>query len=266
MKKNLSVLLFLFILMFSSIGCEREKEEKKDSNVYSFYQEQKKERYDAYQKKYPNLSLKDVIIRVNIGLDYPYYSHVKKSSFKDPTLLLVNKYYYLGEDYVPEHLEEIDNTYSKGGISLQSKARESFEKMAQKAKEEGIIIRAISAYRSYNYQVNLYDRYVRLDGVENADTYSARPGFSEHQTGLCVDIDDGVLDYNRFEESKSFKWMQENAYLYGFILRYPKDRENITGYQYEAWHYRYVGEKVAEFIQKNDITYDEYYMEFLDKE
>ena len=149
-------------------------------------------------------------------------------------------------------------------MKLVSNAKNSFEKLAEQAKKDGYPVIAMSSYRSYEYQVNLYNRYVASDGVEAADTYSARPGYSEHQTGLCVDVYDGKIDYTNFEDSASFKWMQDNAYKYGFILRFPKDKTNITGYQYESWHYRYVGTKIAKYIHENDITLEEYYAMFIE--
>ena len=136
--------------------------------------------------------------------------------------------------------------------------------MANDAESEGYTIRAVPAYRSYTYQQALYQNYVLQDGEKNADTYSARPGYSEHQTGLVVDIDNGKQDFNHFEETEEFKWIQENAKYYGFILRYPKGKENLTGYTYEAWHYRYVGKKIAQEMANKDITLDEYYVKYLE--
>ena len=167
-------------------------------------------------------------------------------------------------DYIPENLEDLDTSYSRSGMKLVKSAKDSLEKMIESAKNDGYTIRVMSSYRSYNYQVNLYNRYVNTDGKEAADTYSARPGFSEHQTGLCVDIDDSKINYTNFEKSESFKWMQENAHLYGFILRYPEDKTEITGYTYESWHYRYVGKEIATYIKKHNITFDEYYVKFIE--
>ena len=266
MKKMIFVMGILIVLSLCLVGCGKTKEKESTSQPqYAFYKRDKEKRYQDYQKQNPDLSWKDVLLRVNIGLDQPYYTNTQESKHLYSNYVLVNKYTYLKEDYIPKNLVVIDSAYSKGGISLSEEAQKSFEEMASQAKEDGYTIRAISAYRSYDYQVQLYRRYVEQDGVEEADTYSARPGFSEHQTGLCVDIDDGVFDFNQFESSKSFDWMMENAYLYGFILRYPKGKEAITGYQYEAWHYRYVGKKIAQYIKEHDLVYDEYYMEFLDK-
>ena len=124
-----------------------------------------------------------------------------------------------------------------------------------------ITLKNVSAYRSYEYQVNLYDSYVKRDGKDKADIYSARPGYSEHQTGLVVDIDNGKIDYNNFESTEEFKWMEENAHIYGFILRYPYGKTNETGYMYEPWHFRYVGVDLATTLYNNGdwITLEDYF-------
>lgn len=264
MRKKVLFILLSFLIFIT--GCNKQVEEQpiKKEESFSFYHEENKSRYKAYQKENPALSWKDVVLQVNIGLDYPYYTHISPSKYLNTSKILVNKYFYL-EKYVPNHLIELSTDYSKGGIYLVEEASKWFQKLVDDAKQEGIVIRAISAYRSYDYQVKLYNRYVEQEGIEKADTYSARPGFSEHQTGLCVDVDDRKLNFTEFENSKSFEWMQENAYRYGFILRYPKDKEKITGYTYESWHYRYVGEKIAKTIHEKNITFDEYYMEYLEK-
>ena len=135
--------------------------------------------------------------------------------------------------------------------------------MAKAAKKENYTIIAMSSYRSYSYQENLYAKYVKQDGKEAADTYSGRPGYSEHQTGLAVDIYNGKEDYTNFERTKEFKWMQKHAHEYGFILRFPKDKEKETGYKYESWHYRYVGKNIATIIKNKNISYEEYYVQYI---
>lgn len=223
-----------------------------------------KERYEKYQEEHKDLSSEDVVTYVNLNLDYSFYTHTEKTPLLNKETILVNKYLYLGSDYVPENLENIPTEYARSGMKLVSIAKEKFVEMAKQAKADGYPIYAMSSYRSYEYQVNLYNRYAASDGVEAADTYSARAGFSEHQTGLCADIYDGSIAYTSFEKSKSFNWMQENAHKYGFILRFPKGKEHITGYQYESWHYRYVGEKIATYIHENNITFEEYYARFIE--
>ena len=238
---------------------EKEKFQQQLENI-SYYKKENNKRYLAYQKENPDLSTENIVTYVNIGIDQPYYTNTKPSKNLNTILILVNKYNYVTEDYVPENLEPLNTIYARSGMQLVKEAKEAFENMSQKAKEEGLNIIAMSSYRSYDYQVNLYNNYVKTDGKEAADTYSARAGYSEHQTGLAVDVYNQELPYTSFEETEEFNWMQENAYKYGFILRFPKDKVDITGYQYEAWHYRYVGIKAAEYIHNHNLTLEEYYV------
>lgn len=243
------------------------KEEQKIEKLKAipYYKKEYQKRYLEYQKDNPNLSVENIVTYVNIGIDKPYYTNTKPSKNLNTNLILVNKYNYLTEDYIPENLEPIDIAYARSGMQLVSEARSAFEILSEDAKKEGMNIIAMSSYRSYDYQVNLYDNYVATDGKEAADTYSARAGYSEHQTGLAVDVYNKVLPYTSFEETEEFNWMQENAYKYGFILRFPKDKVNITGYQYESWHYRYVGKEAAKYIHNHDLTLEEYYVKKVEK-
>ena len=182
---------------------------------------------------------------------------IKESTELNKVDILVNKYNYLKEDYVPENLERINNEYSSKTIYLVKEAKDNFIKMCDQAKKENLSIRAISGYRDYNYQKALYNSYTQKD-KENVDKYSAKPGYSEHQTGLAVDVDNIKTNYESFESTKAFKWMKKNSYKYGFILRYPKGKESITGYNYESWHYRYVGKKIAKILKEKNMTLEEY--------
>lgn len=198
----------------------------------------------------------------NINIE-PYYSNIKETPYLNKNYILVNKNLRLSEQYIPNNLETINKEYTSGNKQLVKEAKNALELMLQDAKKNNLNIRVISAYRSYNYQKVLYDNYCLKDGIEKADTYSARPGHSEHQTGLVIDVDNYKTNYENFEYTKEFEWMQNNSYKYGFILRYPKNKENITGYIYESWHYRYVGKDIANYIKKHNITFDEYYVQFI---
>lgn len=162
-------------------------------------------------------------------------------------LLIANKQYPLPKTYEP-------------GESVE--ARAAFEEMAVEASSSDFQLTAFSTYRSYEYQVGLYDRYVERDGKEEADRYSARPGYSEHQTGLAFDIGEVGKEEDwaseKFGDSEAAKWLAENAYRYGFVLRYPAKKEEVTGYMHESWHYRYVGKEIAEKISEDDLTLEEY--------
>ena len=280
-KKGPKIILILLIVFLAIGGLiinqknqetqekpkKQTKEEQKIEKLKAipYYKKEYQKRYLKNQKENPNLSVENIVTYVNIGIDKPYYTNTKPSKNLNTNLILVNKYNYLTEDYIPENLEPIDIAYARSGMQLVSEARSAFETLSEDAKKEGMNIIAMSSYRSYDYQVNLYDNYVATDGKEAADTYSARAGYSEHQTGLAVDVYNKVLPYTSFEETEEFNWMQENAYKYGFILRFPKDKVNITGYQYESWHYRYVGKEAAKYIHNHDLTLEEYYVKKVEK-
>lgn len=234
-----------------------------DAKCLPYYKSNNIKRYQDYHKLNNNLSVSDVVTRVNLNLDLPYYTNTKEAKYLNTFYTLVNKYNYLKEEFVPNNLVEMTTPYSKEGIYLVAEARDNFYKLVDKAKEEGLTIRAISAYRGYTYQKRLYDKYVEADGVNKADTYSARPGFSDHQTGLAVDVDNATSSFENFTNTKEYQWMLDNSYKYGFILRYPSGKESITTYQFESWHYRYVGLKLAKKIKASNLTFDEYFTRYL---
>lgn len=247
---------------------EKEKLEKLDyvNEKIDYFKWENVDRYIKYKEENQNLDNKKIVLYVNIGLDNKFYTNTNKSPNQHTNTVLVNKYYYVGENYVPQNLVSINSKYQSGGKQLTSEAADAFNKMAAAAKEEGYTIRAVSTYRSYSYQNTLYNNYASRDGYENADTYSARPGYSEHQTGLAVDVDNANLSYTSFGKTKEFNWMKENAHKYGYILRYTKENEFITGYMNEPWHYRYVGIEIATQIKNENISsLEEYYFMYLDK-
>ena len=187
-----------------------------------------------------------------------FYKNIQKIKNMDDLLVLVNKNYILDENYIPNDLEEVNIKYSKEGKMLRKVAKEHFENLAKTALYYGYHIKIVSAYRSYSYQDTLYQYYVKDKGLIYADNCSARPGHSEHQTGLSFDVEGSNHDYNLFEDSKEFTWMSKNAHKFGFIMRYPKGKEQITGFKYEPWHYRYVGIKVATLLYRQNLTLEEY--------
>lgn len=240
---------------------------------YSYYDEDilnlMKERFyihsrlDRYLKMLEEgYDYRDAIERVNANRDLTFYEDSFESDLSVNNLIIANKYYTLGE-FVPSNLVQIDSQYGIDGY-LQDEAYEAYKQMANDAKSNGLSLWITSPYRSYKSQYRIYNRYLENDPVEVVDTYSARPGYSDHQTGLTVDIVSPGYDFDNFEDSNEFEWLQENAYKYGFILRYPKDKTDITGYMYESWHYRYVGVDVATYIFNNNITFDEYYAYFIE--
>ena len=147
----------------------------------------------------------------------------------------------------------LPSTYAPGGLTAEFNT--AFAKMQSAAKADGLNISICSGYRSYSYQAQLYNGYVARDGKAKADTYSARPGHSEHQTGLAADINYAGDWFNSTPEAK---WLAANCWKYGFIIRYPAGKESITGYKYESWHVRYLGEELAGLVYNSGLTLEEY--------
>lgn len=180
-----------------------------------------KERDSIVSKNEPVIEQKDGITYVN-------------------EIIIVNKNYSLPKDYDPK---------------VNKKAYKALQKMQNDAMVLGLDLSLVSGYRSYKTQEKLFQKYALKDGEEKANTYSAKPGHSEHQTGLAFDI--GSVD-RIFENTDEAKWIEENAHLYGFIVRYPKNKTDITGYIYEPWHVRYLGVDVATKVKASGLTLEEY--------
>ena len=227
---------------------------------FDFFKGENLYRYiDYYVSDY-----KEAVVSVNIGLDKEYYTDANViTTFSED--VLANKYNKLDATFEPKNLSAIKSSCVKGKDNhyLSRVAQVAFEEMCDAALQDNMYILSNSAYRSYNDQESVYNTYLNLYGKKYVDNYVAVPGFSEHQTGLALDV--ASKDYNTFKASPEYTWMLDNAYKYGFILRYPEDKQDITGYKYEAWHFRYVGKDAAKYIQENNITYEEYYVMFLDK-
>ena len=173
--------------------------------------------------------------------------------------ILVNKNNELDKNYIPNDLVHIDK-YSKKGMA-RKQACIDFIRMCDDAAKLNLNIINESAYRSYERQKILYEKEVKIKG-NKANMSIAKPGQSEHQTGLAFDLCTLEYDMYNFSKSDEYKWLLKNSYKYGFILRYPKGKENITGYIYEPWHFRYLGD-LASKVFKSGLTYDEYYIKNL---
>ena len=184
--------------------------------------------------------------------------------------ILVNKDNPLDPRYVPNDLEISDHNENNFHGYLDPNLKPSvkrevllaFIRMQEAALKEGYKIIIDSGYRSYLYQQDIWEHIVATKGLEYAKSHVALPGTSEHQTGLAIDIAiirDGEYDDHVREEYPEQKWMEEHSFKYGFVLRYPKGKEEITGFDYEPWHFRYVGRNLALMLHRDNITLEEYY-------
>ena len=212
------------------------------------------------------------------GYDYDYivsvvntrshlepYEEVIPTDIEKGYALLVNKHTELGVEYVPDDLVDIPWKYRfNDEVQIREEVYNNFVNMWDAAYEDGIYLVVDSGYRSASEQDSVYKYYENLYGTKYADSIAARPGFSEHQTGLALDIySKENSSAKTFDTSESFKWLSENSYKYGFILRYPNEKDEITGYNYESWHYRFIGVELAKKVHETNLTYDEYYAFYL---
>lgn len=184
----------------------------------------------------------------------------------DSITVLVNRVYPLPSDYVPLHLVVPDVKFSFSYLNDKRKMRKvaatALEKLFKAAEEKNLELVGVSGYRSYARQKEIYDRNILTRGQAATDTVSAKPGSSEHQTGLTIDVSAQSVNYRldqSFGDTKEGRWLAKNAHLYGFIIRYPYGKTEVTGYSYEPWHIRFVGVAVATYLYNNDLTMEEYY-------
>ena len=223
--------------------------------------------YLNYYNTYQDKSYSEIVTIINTHINNEFYTNTIKTDTSLGKFVILNKYYYADETYPNENIIKVDGKYHINGTSfyLNKECYEAFLKMYNDAYKAGYGFKMKSAYRSYDTQVSTYNYWLSTDNgdKEKTDIYSARAGFSEHQTGYAFDIRDYDYKYEDYSKSESFKWVSKNAHKYGFIIRFPKGKEHITGYQYESWHYRYCGVECATYIYENDITYEEYYEYFI---
>lgn len=235
-------------------------EQQNNFKSYYYYEANEKQRYIKYKQQNPQISDADIVWMVNSNLDKPYYTDIKEITNTSEFPLIVNKYNKLSDNFKPENLEKLPS-----GKLATHDTKEAFEKMSQDASKENLNLVAISAYRSIEYQKNLYDTYLKTDSQEIVDTYSARAGFSEHHTGRAIDLADSSANITNFENTPESVWIHKNSYKYGFIVRYKRNTTNITGYKYEPWHITYVGTEIAQSMYDNNIeTLEEYKVKYID--
>lgn len=229
-----------------------------------------KERYDAYAKAHPNLSDEAVVTEVNIGLDIPLSDPNAVSVITEPIKpeTLVNKRHALPEDFVPQNLvptpapcvQGVD--YSCQAVDQQELNQEAADHLQQwvdAAAAQGIEIKTIASYRSVAYQKVLFDHAEANNGREYAEKYYAKPGQSEHNTGYAIDITIEDTPYEEVHTNPHYEWVLAQAPQYGYILRYTEDKKHIHEYEYESWHFRYVGTPLAQYLTENQLTLEEYY-------
>ena len=235
------------------------KNEVSDIEKYLEVDILKPDRLDRYRKQTME-DYKERVMFVNLDRD--------KKDYEDPnivkdysTTMLVNKHNKLDEKFEPEVV--LLTKCSSGEEYLSKEAKEAYDKMCDASLKDGMKLGVTSSYRSFADQTSVYNYYLKHNGQAYVNKYVATPGYSEHQTGLALDVKS--LRGDIFKNTKEYTWMLNNSYKYGFVLRYPEEKQDILGYSYESWHYRYVGVEIATYMHENNLIYEEYYVQFLDK-
>ncbi len=227
-----------------------------NTDTGSFATNANKINYQIDPLKTNNFSEK--VIPVELKTSKTNHSVVRLSTNKLPYNVLANNSNPIGK-YVPPNLTVV-KVWGQGNNYLDNIAASQMEKMFADAKKSGIKLYLVSGYRSYSQQQTVWNNSVRTQGKAHTEKYVAYPGKSEHQTGFSADITGASYKglEERFDKTKEYKWLSANAHKYGFILRYPKGKSQITGYEYEPWHYRYLGVELAAQVKSSGLTYEEY--------
>ena len=228
----------------------------------TYFIEEKLEEYLEASENHFN-EYKDLISIVNTKNNIQHYEEIFETDISKNELMLVNRFYKLNEHQTFDDLVPLTIHVAYEGNRLREVAAIAFEDLHSSAKDDGFNLAANGTYRSYADQAASYERSRRNIGTRRTDEIIARAGHSEHQSGLSIDIHILNRTTDNFDTTLEFQWLRDNAHKFGFILRYPLEYEHITGFNYEPWHYRYVGKEVATYIYENDITFDEYYAFYL---
>ncbi|MBD3109817.1 M15 family metallopeptidase [Bacillus sp. AGMB 02131] len=256
-KTKITIALAALLLV---TGCQGQESSEKEQSAET---ELSSEQISGSQKQADN----------TLTLPAQYFNQVKEVGGKnviqnyENILALVNKTYYLPDTYIPSDLVRADVEYSFGDAEvekalLRQEAAVALEKMFTAADDDSIELYAVSGYRSYVRQEEVFNAEVERSGEEYALSVVAVPGQSEHQTGLAMDISARSVEFELTESLKDTaegQWLAEHAHEYGFILRYPEGKEEITGYSFEPWHFRYVGTNIAQTIYDKKLTLEEYF-------
>ncbi|MGN1182817.1 MAG: D-alanyl-D-alanine carboxypeptidase family protein [Faecalibacillus sp.] len=276
MEKSYKVYIIIVFLILSNVlsGCiyqntddESSKQvhvEKNQFEKYSFYKKKNLQRYQDYQEKHEAMSTEDIITYVNMNRDYDFYELIIQQNQPNSIHTIVNKYYQLDASYEPDDLVEINDKNGQYGAKYSKhQARQivyqDFQSLVQLCHEQGFELYVCSGYRSTRWQEEIYNHMVETYDQQSADQTCSRPGHSEHTTGLGLDI---ALDQYQFEDvlkHPKYQWFLSHLSDYGFIIRYPEGKNSLTGYEYEPWHIRYLGKKLAKKVEKSGLTFDEFY-------
>lgn len=249
----------VILLLSGTLGVGSQMKNKKDSDT-------PKEHYEYYYNEEGTERPEDGTVIQSENQPQMAKSLIEVDTDPESITVLVNHDYLLPEDFIPPDLIKPNVAFSFYGTYEKSYMRKiaatALEELFLASGQKGHYLKAVSAYRSFARQKQIYDRNVAIRGRKQADSVSAMPGSSEHQTGLTIDVSCsrvGCALEESFGNTEEGKWLAANCHKFGFIIRYPEDKTDITGYSYEPWHIRYVGKNLAKYLYKKGLTLEEYY-------
>lgn len=222
------------------------------------------EKYLDYANENASLETTKIVSIINTQANNEWYKDIKETDISKNELMLVNKFNKLKEDYVPEDLITVSGTYGYSGKKVSKSIYNQLTSMLDSAKTDGFTMLVEQGYRSYEDQADAYKSIEDANGQSVADKQAARAGHSEYQTGLSISLNVYKVEEG-LEASEGATWLQNNSYKYGFIIRYPENTSDITGFKEEKWRLRYVGTEAAKKIYEDNITFDEYYAYYINK-
>lgn len=236
---------------------------KKNSDIVSLSKEKyflfkNLDKYLEYKKENNSKNNGDIVAIINTEANIDWLDNEKEADTSKGDLILVNRIYGLSSDYEPNDIVDIPSLYAYAGKKISNSILNDIITLIEAGKEEGYTFVVSDGYRSYKEQENIYNNYKNSFGESEADIYVAKPGHSEYQTGLSFDL----MPYNKVidnpSESEEYKWLKENAYKYGFIFRFPNDKENLTKFNSSTWRLRYVGSEASTIIYNENLCLEEY--------
>ena len=227
-------------------------------STIAFFNPENAERYKEYAAINPDMKADEIVWRVNNNLDKEKYNFDVPVFDYNNSYIIVNKYFKLPEDYCPPDLVNAD------GCLMRKDTADAYTRMRDAADSEGFSISVTSAYRSVNEQKMLYDKFLRDDPASVVDETCARPCYSEHHTGMAIDVQGSIPGPRNISNTPEAAWIKENCFKFGFIIRYLPEIVEITGYASEPWHLRYVGVDVSTDMRERNIkSFEEYSERFL---
>lgn len=223
----------------------------------------KLDEYINYKEEYKKLDYNEIVQIVNVEMNVDWLENMKDTDVSKNELMLVNRIYGLSSDYVPSDLVDVPTKYAYSGKKLSNSVLEEVIKLIDSASNSGYTFVISDGYRSYEEQKDIYDTYVSYYGISETDTFVARPGHSEYQTGLSFDLKPYNKIIDDISTNEEYLWLKENAHKFGFIFRFDKEHEDLTGFSSSDWRLRYVGRDAANIIYNEGICFEEYYAYFV---